>query len=303
MEPMQILSMVSIAAGILISAVGLARLSSATSSPLAEIADEVVDFDALPTIPLGQRLFGPAKGGLGRLGRRFTPSSRLDKMRRHATLAGMGSGGVESVLAAKAVAAAVGATVVPLVIAAVGLEFGSVVLFAIVGGGLGFMLPGLWVDRVGRKRQAQIRRDLPETIDLMAISVQAGMGLEAAIELASQSLPGPLGDEMHRLLQEIQLGSSRRQALHQLRDRTEVRELSSFALALIQADAIGSPIAEVLQSNSARMRLIRRQDAREKAAKLPVKLLIPMMLFIFPALFVVVIGPAAISVMANLATP
>ena len=147
---------------------------------------------------------------------------------------------------------------------------------------------------------AAIRTELPETIDLMAISVQAGMGLEAAIELASQSLPGPLGDELHRLLQEIQLGSSRREALHQLRNRTEVSELSSFALALIQADAIGSPIADVLQSNSARMRLIRRQVAREKAAKLPVKLLIPMMLFIFPALLIVIIGPAGLSIMEGL---
>jgi tight adherence protein C len=223
-------------------------------------------------------------------------------MRWHATLAGMGYGGVEAVLAIRAVGTAVGATLVPLAMAALGVKFGSVVIFAAAGGSLGFLVPGFWVSRRGKKRQQQIRVDLPETIDLMAISVQAGMGLEAAIELASQSLPGPLGDEMHRLLQEIQLGSSRRQALHQLRSRTEVSELSSFALSLIQADAIGSPIADVLQSNAARMRLIRRQTAREKAAKLPVKLLFPMLLFIFPAIFVVVIGPAAIAIVTKLFT-
>lgn len=304
MEPLQILSMLAIAAGIMTMALGQSRVADESSKdPIAEIADDLIDFDSEPQTPLSQRLFGPAQGGLGRLGRRFTPRSQLESMRRHATLAGIGSGGIESILAVKAMATAVGAAVVPLVAAGLGVEFGNVMLFAVGGATAGFLVPGFWISRMGKKRQALIRRDLPETIDLMAISVQAGMGLEAAIELASQSLPGPLGEELHRLLQEIQLGSSRRQALHQLRDRTDVRELSSFALALIQADSIGSPIADVLQSNASRMRLIRRQVAREKAAKLPVKLLLPMMLFIFPALFVVVIGPAALSIMSRLGTP
>jgi len=301
---LQLMSMVAVAGGILLATMGYSRLAKQTQAPLAEIADEdFVDFDAQPLVPLRYRLFGPATEAFGRLGRRFTPGSQLEQMRRHATLAGIGAQGVESVLASKAIATAIGATLVPLAMAGLGVKVGSVIIFAIIGGGVGFLLPGLLVSRKGKQRQAQIRKDLPETIDLMAISVQAGMGLEAAVELASQSLPGPLGDELHRLLQEIQLGSSRREALHQLRDRTDVSELSSFALAMIQADAIGSPIGDVLQSNSARMRLIRRQDAREKAAKLPVKLLIPMMLFIFPALFVVIIGPAGISIVEKLGSP
>lgn len=303
MNVMQLAGMLSIAGGIGLVTLGLLRMAQVTQKPLGEIVDELVDFDDQPRIPLSARLFGPATTRLGNMGRRFTPGSQLNTMRRSATLAGVGAEGVESILALKAIATVVGAVIVPIALAGLGVGGGSIFLFVLVGGGLGFLAPGIWVSRKGRHRQAEIRRDLPETIDLMAISVQAGMGLEAAIELASQSVPGPLGDELYRLLQEIQLGSSRRQALHQLRDRTDVSELSSFALALIQADAIGSPIAEVLQSNSARMRLIRRQDAREKAAKLPVKLLIPMMLFIFPALFVVVIGPAAISIMQNFSNP
>lgn len=304
MEPMQILSMLAVAGGIAIMTLGWNRLAGERAhNPLAEITDDLPDFDALPNRPLSEKLLTGVKGGLGRVGRKFTPGSQLAKMRRHAILAGMGSNGMETVLAVRAVATAVCAVMAGLLCASMDLSFMKSTLFTVGGGGLGFLLPGIWVSRLGRQRQSLIRRDLPETIDLMAIAVQAGMGLEAAVELASQSLPGPLGDELHRLLQEIQLGSSRKQALNQLRDRTDVGELSSFALALIQADAIGSPIAEVLQSNSARMRLIRRQVAREKAAKLPVKLLIPMMLFIFPPLFVVVIGPAALSIMTNLNTP
>ncbi|HEX2052699.1 MAG TPA: type II secretion system F family protein [Actinomycetota bacterium] len=303
MNLLQLASMLSVAAGIGLIAFGINRMVAVTERPMTEIVDDFLNFDDQPRIPLNHRLFRPAIGKLGGLGRKFTPSSQMETMRRNATLAGMGAQGVESMLALKAIATLVGAAVLPLALAGLGLGGGSVLIFILIGGGLGFVLPGIWVSRKGSQRQQQIRRDLPETIDLMAISVQAGMGLEAAIELASQSVPGPLGDELHRLLQEIQLGSSRREALHQLRDRTEVGELSSFALALIQADAIGSPIAEVLQSNSARMRLLRRQDAREKAAKLPVKLLIPMMLFIFPALFVVVIGPAALSIIATFGSP
>jgi tight adherence protein C len=304
MELMRVLSMLAVAGGIGIMTAGWSRLRKEEGHrPLDEIADDYVDFDAAPNRPLSQKLLEPAKARLGRLGRVFTPSSGLERMRRHAVLAGLGSAGMESILAVRAIATAAGAAVTVLLCVAMEVGVTMAVLLCVVGGSLGFFLPGLWVSRTGRKRQQQIRRDLPETVDLMAIAVQAGMGLEAAIELASESLPGPLGDELHRLLQEIQLGSSRRQALHQLRDRVDVSELSSFALALIQADAIGSPIADVLQSNAARMRLIRRQVAREKAAKLPVKLLIPMMLFIFPPLFVVVVGPAAFSIADSLSTP
>lgn len=304
MDLIQLAIMLTVAGGIGIATMGLNRLAhTSRHGPLAQISDDLVDFDAELKTPLTKRLVAPLRGRFGRIGRRFTPTAQLESMRRDATLAGVGSRGVETILAVKAIATASGALLVPVLVAVSGSSFGNVVLFGVIGGGMGLLAPGLWISRLAKQRQLQIQRDLPETIDLMAISVQAGMGLEAAVELASQSLPGPLGDELHRLLQEIQLGSSRKEALHHLRDRTQVSELSSFCLALIQADSIGSPIAEVLQSNSARMRLSRRQAAREKAAKLPVKLLLPMMVFIFPALFVVVIGPAAISIIERLGIP
>jgi tight adherence protein C len=230
------------------------------------------------------------------VGRIDTPTRQMKRMRRHAQLAGLGPGGVEGLLAIKAAAVAVGATVIPLAMAALGASFGPVVLWAIMGGTFGFFLPDLWIARKGEARQNDIRRMLPETIDLMAIAVQAGMGLEGSIELVARKLPGPLGEELQRLLQEIQLGSSRRQALQKLRERTEIGELSTFAMALIQADTIGSPVSDVLQTHASEMRLVRRQRARESAAKLPVKLLFPLLLTIFPALMIIVIGPAVISI-------
>lgn len=298
MDPLQLLSILAITGGIVLATLGARSLvTTPKTGPLAELyggnEDPEVDADAGPL--LAERLVA-AKRRFGGLGRRFTPRGQLDKMRRNATLAGLGSGGIESILAIKAVASTSGAAIVPLVISLTGADIGGILLLSLVGGLVGFLAPDVWLTRKGRKRQAQIKRDLPETIDLLAIAVQAGMGLEAALDMVSQSIPGALGDEFYRLIQEIQLGSSRKQALQQLRQRTEVTELSSFAMALIQADAVGSPIADVLQSNASRMRLVRRQDAREMAAKLPVKLLLPMLMFIFPVLMLVIIGPAAISI-------
>lgn len=203
---------------------------------------------------------------------------------------------MEGLLAAKGVLTLVGAFLLPLGAAAVGVNIGGVVLWAIIGGCIGFLLPDAWIARRAERRQADIRRTLPETLDLMAISVQAGLGLEGAIELVSRKLPGALGEELQRLLQETQLGTSRREALEKLRSRTDVPELSAFTLALVQADTIGSPIAEVLRSHAAEIRMIRRQRAREAAAKVPVKLLFPLLFGIFPALAIVVIGPAAVSI-------
>ena len=306
MELLRVFGMLTLAGGLGLTVVGIGQAVTARrGQPLAEVLfDEGSDYEALANpelqLPLSERLLGPTLRTFRALGRKLTPGWQISRMRRHALLAGLGAAGVEGVLAMKAAAAAAGATLAPLGLGALGASSGMVVVSGLVGAAAGFFVPDLLIARKGTARQLEIKRTLPETIDLMAIAVQAGMGLEAAIELVSQKLPGALGDELYRLLQEIQLGASRRQALQRLRDRTEVSELSSFALALIQADIIGSPVAEVLQSNANQMRLIRRQDAREAGAKLPVKLLIPMLLFIFPALFIVIVGPAAISIMENL---
>lgn len=294
-----LLSVAAVAGGLGFAAMGVSQ--AVTGRRAATPASDVIlsdgpGYEEELHKPFSVRLLGPTWDNFRHMGRTLTPTWQMSRMRKHALLAGMGANGVEGLLAIKAAAVAAGATLLPLAFAALGAEFGSVVLWAILGGTAGFFLPDIWIARKGEQRQDDIRRNLPETIDLMAIAVQAGMGLEGAIELVARKMPGALGDELHRLLQEIQLGASRRQALQKLRDRTEVSELSTFAMALIQADAIGSPIADVLQTHAKEMRLIRRQRARETAAKLPVKLLFPMLLFIFPALMIVVIGPTIISI-------
>jgi tight adherence protein C len=246
--------------------------------------------------PLLARLLGPAWEVFDRFARAATPSFWLDRMRRNAMLAGLGRWGLEGVFALKATFA-LGIALLAVVVATLGGAPLAGLVWAIIGGVVGFLLPDVWIARRASARQDEIRRALPETLDLMAVAVEAGMGLEGAIELVAQKLPGSLGEELHRMLHEIQLGTSRREALHNLRDRTEVSELSAFALALAQADTIGSPLAEVLRVQAGEMRTLRRIRAREQAAKVPVKLLFPLLIGIFPALAIIVVGPAAVAIM------
>jgi tight adherence protein C len=158
---------------------------------------------------------------------------------------------------------------------------------------LGAQAPRSWLDRKVQERKDSIRRDLPDTLDLLAISVEAGMGFEGALGVVCENFASPLADEFARTLREMELGLPRREALQNLRKRTEVPELSNFVLTLTQADALGMPIGRVLKTSATEMRSKRQQWAREKAAKLPVKILFPLILFIFPAIFVVLLGPAA----------
>ena len=144
-----------------------------------------------------------------------------------------------------------------------------------------------------KTRQEQLLRDLPDTLDLLAISVEAGVGFEGALGIVCEHFDSPLADEFSRTLKEMELGLPRREALQNLKKRTEVPELSNFVLALTQADVLGMPIGRVLKTQATEMRSKRRQWAREKAAKLPVKILFPLILFIFPPVFVIVLGPAA----------
>ena len=177
--------------------------------------------------------------------------------------------------------------------------FGMIRLVVLLGV-MGLFGPAAWLRRKQDERQASIKRDLPDVLDLLAISVEAGVGFEGAVEVVTRHFDSPLATEFTRTLQEMELGLPRRDALQNLKRRTEVAELSNFVLILVQADALGMPIGRVLRTQAVEMRLKRRQWAREKAAKLPVKILMPLTLFILPALFVVILGPAAMSIAKNL---
>lgn len=163
-----------------------------------------------------------------------------------------------------------------------------------------YFLPELLLNSEGQKRQEQIQLQLADTLDQMTIAVEAGLGFDAAMARAASNGKGALAEELVRTLQDIRMGHSRRQAFEALTTRTTVTDLRRFVRAVIQADAYGVSIAGVLRTQADEMRLKRRQRAEEKAQKLPVKILAPLMLFILPVLFIVVLGPAMIRIVEGL---
>ena len=265
-----------------------------------EAAGEVDAFRARLRAPLGERLASGLGGSLADVMRRLTPSSIRAELDRRILLAGLESR-LDPTLVYLGKAAA--ATLFGLGFALAPSVVGAPTFWALPGLVLGvlfgFVFPDLLLSLRADARQADIRKALPEALDLMAISVQAGVGLEQAVAIATERLPGPLGEELSRFLHEVRLGFSRREALVSLRERTSCPELATFILALLQADGLGIAVGEVLKTQAAEIRAKRRQLARERAAKAPVRLLFPLIFGILPALFVVILGPAGIQITTN----
>jgi tight adherence protein C len=180
--------------------------------------------------------------------------------------------------------------------------FGAGLFLGLVGFGIGFLLPEFWLGNKIKARQKVILKMIPDTLDLLTISVRAGLGFDAALAKVVEKLPGPLTDEFRRALAEVRVGKARRDALRDMIPRTNVAPLSAFIGAIIQAEQLGVSISKVLQVQSDQLRIERRQRAEEMAAKAPIKMLFPLVGCIFPSLFIVILGPAIISIISTLAT-
>lgn len=201
------------------------------------------------------------------------------------------------VLLAKPLLAVVAAVVGSLLLsAATGTAMLAMVLFSVA---LAYFIPDLLIYSRGMERQTAIALELPDTLDQMLIAVEAGLGFEAAMARAGKGGKGPLAGELIRTLQDMRVGMSRREAYQSLSERSTVPELRAFIRAVVQADTYGISISTVLRTQAKEMRLKRRQRAEEKAMQIPVKVLFPLMLFILPVLFIAVLGPTVITMMAS----
>lgn len=245
-----------------------------------------------------ERAVRPLVRSLAEHSRRFTPDGLLASVERRLALAGKPAAWpLERVLAAKVVLGLVGGSLGLLYfLSSPSLKRGLALLAAT---GIGYFFPDIRLQSVGQDRQKKIEQSLPDVLDQMTICVEAGLGFESAMARAAQNGKGPLAEEFIRTLQEMQVGFGRGEALRGLGHRNNVPDLQHFVTAVVQAEAYGIPIADVLQVQAGELRLKRRQRAEEKALKIPVKIVFPLVLCIFPSLFIVILGPAAIKIVQS----
>jgi tight adherence protein C len=272
------------------------------SARIAGLRGERVDFDfaGRTGVPSARtRLLGPLATSFGTSLQRVLPVNVVQGIRKRLLQAG------EPTTVAGFLAIA-GACVVTMTAFAIVMMMSSSLAgfmkFAVVGLclAMGVMLPKVWLENRVRLRQKVILKSLPDAFDLITTCVEAGLGLEAALARVAEKVQGPFGEELTVMLQDVALGKLRRDALREVAERTGVPDLTSFINAVIQAETMGTSIAAVLRVQADQMRIRRRQRAEQEAQAAPIKMMFPLVLFIFPTMFIVILGPAAISIYETL---
>ena len=259
--------------------------------------------------PFVQRLLLPIGASFAGIFRRYTPAEVTDRTHRKLVMAGLFPRITASQLLGLCWLSAVGCFLM-MVLLLITLAQGSGatvryddplnILFLGLGAGGGYVLPQFMLARKVDDRKVTILLSLPYAIDILSISVEAGMGFDAGVGYTMRKIKGPLAEEFAKTLNEIRLGKPRLEALEDLGNRTGVDELKTFVTAVVHASRLGGSITNTLRIQADSMRVRRRQRAQEQAMKAPVKMVFPLVLFIFPALFVVILGPAALSIYRQL---
>lgn len=246
-------------------------------------------------MPLVQRVLQPVGRSLVAVGRGFMPVGYMEGVRRKLVFAGRPSPEDLDRFRLIRVLSAAAIPVLGVVLALAPMAGRDKVLMFLFAGVVLALAPDATLNRQVEERRKEVRVRLPDIIDLLTISVEAGLGFDQALARTVATVPGALSDELGRMLGELRAGAGRVDALRNMDARTDVPELHSFILALIQAETFGVSIGRILRSQSDEMRVKRRQQAQEEAQKAPVKMLFPMVLCVFPGIFVVLLGPAALN--------
>ena len=267
----------------------LAALPRRRDDPVRSLAEEHLEGG------WQERFWLPVRTRLAAWGLRLTPTGASARLRVSLARAGNPKLGVGEFAGLRALCAALAVLVALLgCLLLPSVALGPRLLFLLLGCVIGLTLPETLLEQAIRRRETRIRRALPEVIDLLVVSVEAGMGLDGAMAKVSEKMTGPLADELARAREETQVGKTRAQALKDMAARLGMREVKTFVAAVAQADQLGTPIVRVLRAQSVMARAAKVQAIREQAARLPVTLLFPLIFFIFPAVFVVLLGPSLI---------
>ncbi len=243
--------------------------------------------------PFSERIIKPLITSLANFFSRLTPQYNVENLRHKLDLAGNPNNwGPTEFLGVRGLCALVCAALPWGLFTLAGAPLPKLLLFTVLFGVLGFYMPSIWLGRKINQRQKEIIRALPDALDLLTISVEAGLGFDAAMSKVTEKWDNQLSQAFARTLSEIRMGKARKEAMRDMADRAEVSELTSFVAAIIQADQLGVSIARVLRIQSEQMRIRRRQRAEEIAQQAPIKMLIPLVFLIFPSVLVVLLGPA-----------
>jgi tight adherence protein C len=243
--------------------------------------------------PFFQRIVAPSLMRFARFFSRFSPQSNTERVRQQLIEAGSPPRlGVTEFLGLRVGLAAVCGGLIFVMFAIGGQSLRNLLMFPVAVAGIAYVIPGIWLGRKIKERKKTIQLALPDAIDLLTISVEAGLGFDPALQRVTEKWDNELTYEFSRMLQEMRIGKSRREAMRELAARCNVDDLNVFVSSIIQADQLGVSVTQVLRTQSKQIRMRRRQRAEEAAHKAPIKMLFPMALLIFPALYAVVLGPA-----------
>jgi tight adherence protein C len=262
---------------------------------------EAIDLEKIEmSLPFTERIVYPMARKLGELAIRFTPQNALQSIAKKLELSGVSAKMDPTMFLAMQFIVAValgGVLTLTFNLGQNDLPLGQRLLYSAGGFLFGFFLPQLWLSSKITKRQKEVRRAMPDALDLLTICVEAGLGFDAAMAKVSEKWESELSLSFARVIQEIQLGKVRREALRDMADRLGIPEMTSFVAAVIQSEQLGVSMAKVLRIQSDQMRMKRRQFAEEEAHKAPIKMLVPMALLIFPALMITLMAPAGLRLM------
>lgn len=291
------------------AAVFLLVLSRAQPRPVDAVRSRLAQYTPAPrnlrelemNRPFSERVIKPLAAQLASTVGRLTPARSYDAIRRKLILAGNPNGMVPSdFLGMQGLSLLVMGLFGLVLFVMLRQTSGKAILVVGVFLVIGFVYPRAWLDRKVRSRQRLLKEQLPDSLDLLTIMVEAGLGFDAALARLVEKAQNELSQEFALVLSEIRLGKSRREALKQLGDRTNVEDVGTFVTSLIQADQLGVSISRVLRVQSAQMRVKRRQRAEEAAHKAPIKMLFPLAFLIFPSMFIIILGPAVPGLMNGL---
>ncbi len=300
MEPVVLAGLVFLGILLVVGSMLMGRELDPVQARLAQIAVRARTLEELELQrPLSERTLKPIIQGISRLIGRFYPKNTVDGVTMKLKRAGMENTSTEFFLGVKGFAAVVGAIAGSSILNLMSGELLNTIAGLFGGLIVGFMAPDFYLSSKAGGRANGILSQLPDALDLLTISVEAGLGFDAAIVKVTEKMKGPLADEFKRAAGEQRIGKSRQEALRGIAERVEVKELRNFISAIIQADQLGVSMSKVLRIQSEQLRMERRQRAEEKAARAPILIMLPTVGCIFPSLFIVILAPAALSAMKS----